>query len=97
MITEQAERLLTLASEERSWMGLVTRYGKAVTGGLLPMSGADRDRTGDPLVAKPIEKVPRFDKLLNRRADLGIGVEVEPFFSRFYPASGKVSWTFRVW
>jgi hypothetical protein len=43
-------------------------------------SGADRDRTGDPLVAKPNEKVPEFYKLLNLRAVLGIGVEGEgPF------------------
>ena len=40
-------------------------------------NGADRDRTGDPLLAKPNEKVPGFYKLLNLRAVLGIGVEVE--------------------
>ena len=46
--------------------------------GIVPLaSGADRDRTGDPLVAKPIEKVPRFYKLLNLRAVLGIGVVVQ--------------------
>ena len=37
-------------------------------------SGADRDRTGDPLLAKPLWKVPEFYKLLNLRAVLGIGV-----------------------
>ena len=45
--------------------------------GLDIAGGADRDRTGDPLVAKPNDKVPRFYKLLNLRAVLGIGVEVE--------------------
>ena len=43
-------------------------------------SGADRDRTGDPLLAKPTEKVPRFYKLLNLRAVLGIGVAVRDRF-----------------
>jgi hypothetical protein len=47
-------------------------------------SGADRDRTGDPLVAKPTEKVPEFYKLLNLRAVLGIGVEVEGPFGAPY-------------
>jgi len=47
-------------------------------------SGADRDRTGDPLLAEPNEKVPRFYKLLNLRAVLGIGVEVEGPFGAPY-------------
>jgi hypothetical protein len=44
----------------------------------------DRDRTGDPLLAKPNENVPRFYKLLNLRAVLGIGVEVEGPFGAPY-------------
>ena len=47
-------------------------------------NGADRDRTGDPLLAKPNEKVPEFYKLLNLRAVLGIGVEVEGPFGAPY-------------
>ncbi len=48
------------------------------------ISGEGRDRTGDPLLAKPNEKVPGFYKLLNLRAVLGIGVEVEGPFGAPY-------------
>ncbi len=48
------------------------------------ISGAGRDRTGDPLLAKPNEKVPGFYELLNLRAVLGIGVEVDGPFGAPY-------------
>jgi len=55
-----------------------------LAGGVHRISGADRDRTGDPLLAKLNEKVPTFYKLLNLRAVLGIGVEVEGPFGAPY-------------
>lgn len=41
------------------------------------LDGADRDRTGDPLLAKRSIKIAEFYKLLNLRAVLGIGVVVQ--------------------